>query len=220
MKRIQPFLTLVIALFLLNPVFGQMGSIQGIQMTPSNPTDQDTIYFIADVTFPYSACFVEQQSVQATGNTIFAGANHCVGLLAAICYTKDTFMVAPLASGNYDFVFTLTSGAGPQPCTPGVVADDVDTLSFSVDGTTSIADQKQNVVFEVYPNPVNDRFQITTDLRATQLAIYSIDGQLVQRQSFQNDGKELVLSVPTGMYFVQLLNDQQVVGTQRLIVVR
>ena len=54
------------------------------------------------------------------------------GMLSALCDDVDTFHLAPLDPGIYSYKHTMTSGFGMPDCTPGVVPDDVDSISFEV----------------------------------------------------------------------------------------
>ena len=65
-------------------------------------------------------------------------------MLTAICNTTDTFKLNPLAVGTYIFDLTLSSGFGGPPCTPGVVPDDYDTITFYVSSSSAIEDRTTN----------------------------------------------------------------------------
>jgi len=130
MKKII-FLFLVIFLsFNINAQIS--GSITNISCSPANPTTNDTIYVFVDTQFPSSDCLLMTSNFSINGNTIIASAQHCLGMLTAICNTTDTFMILPLSIGIYIFNMTLSSGFGGPPCTPGIVADDNQLFTFSV----------------------------------------------------------------------------------------
>ncbi|MBC8266148.1 MAG: T9SS type A sorting domain-containing protein [Flavobacteriales bacterium] len=117
------------------------GTIGIFQWAPLQPTTNDTVFIFADVQFSSSDCELLSSSSSVVGNTIMANAHHCLGLLTAMCYTTDTFVVPPLAAGTYTFDLTLTSGfgsgPGTPPCTPGIVPDDNQDFQFTVSSTSS-----------------------------------------------------------------------------------
>ena len=115
--------TLLLILLLIPMMsFGQ-GSIVSLNIHPTNPTEEDTIYIYADLAFSNSDCILEFNSQALSGNNIIADAHYCLGMLTAICYTTDTFKISPLNAGTYTFNFILSSGFGID-CSPGIVADD------------------------------------------------------------------------------------------------
>ena len=65
-------------------------------------------------------------------------------MLATICNTTDTFKINPLSAGAYTFDLTLSSGFGGPPCTPGVVPDDYDTITFNVSAFVGIEEHSTN----------------------------------------------------------------------------
>ena len=71
--------------------------------------------------------------------------------------------------------------------------------------------------FAIYPNPASTTVQIS-GLIGTELAIYSVQGQLMQQETMgQHTISMDVSELPRGMYFVQAqLNHQR--STKKLII--
>ncbi|MDG1333769.1 MAG: T9SS type A sorting domain-containing protein [Crocinitomicaceae bacterium] len=71
--------------------------------------------------------------------------------------------------------------------------------------------------FSLYPNPANSTVTVG-GLSGTELAFYSVQGQLVLQSTIESNGVSINVSdLPKGMYFVQaVLNGQK--GTKKLIV--
>ena len=128
MKKLIFFYLYIFLSFNLNA----QGSITNISCSPANPTVNDTIYFFVETQFPSSDCLLMNSSFSINGNSIIASAQHCLGMLTAICNTTDTFMILPLSVGTYIFNMTLSSGFGGPPCTAGIVADDNQLFTFTV----------------------------------------------------------------------------------------
>ena len=123
--------------------FGQ-GSIISLTVFPTYPTETDTVYIFAELSFSSSDCELLAKIDYMSANSITASTQHCLGMLTAICNTTDTFKFNPLAAGTYIFDLTLSSGFGGPPCTPGVVPDDYDTITFYVSSPTSIQEHTAN----------------------------------------------------------------------------
>ena len=122
--------------------FGQIvGSITSLTIFPVNPTNTDTVYIYAELSFSSSSCPLDIQMHSIIGNNITASTQHCLGMLSAICNTTDTFKLNPLAVGTYIFDLTLSSGGGAPPCTPGIVPNDNDIITFNVINSVGIEDQ-------------------------------------------------------------------------------
>ena len=138
---------LLLLLLLCVPLigFGQIqGSISSLTISPTYPTETDTVYIYAELLFSSSNCPLDIKSYIISGNNIAASTQHCLGMLATICNTIDTFKINPLSAGAYTFDLTLSSGFGGPPCTPGVVPDDYDTITFNVSAFVGIEEHSTN----------------------------------------------------------------------------
>ena len=123
--------------------FGQ-GSIGSLTVSPIYPTETDTVYIYAELLFSSSNCPLDIKSYIISGNNIAASTQHCLGMLATICNTIDTFKINPLSVGSYTFDLTLSSGFGGPPCTPGIVPDDYDIITFNVSAFVGIEGHTTN----------------------------------------------------------------------------
>ena len=123
--------------------FGQ-GSIIALTVSPTYPTETDTVYIYASLSFASSSCPLDVKSHSILGNNIVASTQHCLGMLSAICYNTDTFKINPLSTGTYTFDLTLSSGFGGPPCTAGIVPNDYDTIMFYVSPSTSVEEYNTN----------------------------------------------------------------------------
>ena len=125
--------------------FGQIqGSIISLTISPTYPTNTDTVYVYAELAFTSSSCPLDIKSYSILGNNVVASTQHCLGMLTTICNTTDTFKLNPLALGTYIFDLTLSSGFGGPPCTAGIVPNDYDTITFYVSPSTSVEEYNTN----------------------------------------------------------------------------
>lgn len=105
--------------------------IQGVSITPQNPTSNDTIRVVATGYLPSSGCDDKSITISQQGSQINVNALHCMGLLTTICNVSDTVLIPPLPSGTYTLNFTLAGGFLPAPCVAsGPTASS--TTSFAV----------------------------------------------------------------------------------------
>ena len=202
MKNILTFLSVFLC---LSAVTAQ-GSIIGFSMSPTSPVATDTIYIYADLRFTSGDCELDNDVYHyITGNSIYAAAHHCLGPLTFICSAVDTFKINPLPAGTYDFQLNLTTGYSPPPCTPGVVADDDSTYTFTVgpSGPAGVNDDGLSE-FKVFPNPVLNQINLPSVLDGTAYEIISISGQMIQFGKVQNKVINGLEKLPTGIYFLSL----------------
>lgn len=177
------------------------GTITAISIQPANPTVNDQIEILVDLQFPYSGCDADYQGHSLQGSTIIASAHHCVGMLAAICNTTDTFQIGQLPAGNYTFDMTLSSGFGGPGCSPGIVPDDSDQLQFTVSGSVGIIDPRTTEL-SVYPNPTSDFLKVGNT--NASFRILSTDGKQVWQGTIPNSGVLDIRSLPIGLYVLEI----------------
>jgi hypothetical protein len=195
MKNIYTFL-LCISVSL--GAFAQ-GNISSFTVLPPDPTTNDTVLVIVEEWFSSGGCPIDFISHNVNGNTISANSHHCLGLLTVICNGSDTFKIDPLPAGTYDFNLTLTTGALPAPCTPGIVADDMGTTSFSVSQAVGIPE------FDVHQlslkNPVSGELVFGKPIPES-LQLFDITGKLVMAIKIGSTSADLS-KMTTGIYFLR-----------------
>jgi hypothetical protein len=91
-----------------------------------------------------------------------------------------------------------------------------DVYSDYVQINIQVAQLEEEVVkneFQLYPNPTNHSFSIE-GIDFSTVTIYNSTGNLV----YSSDAKSIeVSSLPAGMYYVRILNDDKLLGVQKLI---
>jgi hypothetical protein len=189
-------------LFTFGILFTQAQFIDQISIYPPNPTSNDQVYFIAKCYFSSGTCNQKTQNISIAGNQIYASALHCIGMLTYICDETDSFYIGNLPQGTYHVNFQLDAGAGPLPCTPGIVAGPSDSLTFTVQNATGLS-SLENQVLVVSPNPTREKAQIriSGEFTNSTLEIRDITGAKVieihpDKASIEVDLKNL----PAGVY--------------------
>ena len=191
MKRALLFLLC----FTVSQYNAKMSWIKGI-ISPSTPTELDSITVFIDLSFAYSDCPFDHKFISVLGNNIQSSSHHCQGSIAAVCDTRDTLLLAPLPIGTYKLVHSSTSSSGSVPCTPGFVVDDVDSIEFHVvnSALSSVTFKvDMNNVTENYSNPeINATFNSFCGNRDTM-------GRLIKTNNTKNI---LISNLESGPYIL------------------
>lgn len=175
---------------------------------------------------------LEGVTFEATGN--FANKTRYVvsqnGVTDTAVYinsTYDTYYNFPIPTGTVDVIgVNVRSSAYRTPTSTGndrvasryYICPRGDGWSTGDDGwLTSIA---ENVMVEVkvFPNPTSSDVTIAIDAPATQVAIYNMMGELVDRQAMNTGVSTVKMShLMSGVYFLRIFNDDQLVGTSKVV---
>lgn len=185
----------------------QFGSISSIVVSPSQPTENDTIVVFVHNQFSSGGCELENSNFGLNGNVIKASAHHCIGMLTVICDYIDTFAIGTLNAGNYSFEMTLSIGSGNIPCTPGIIPDDLDTFSFHVSPITAINEMDINKL-DIYPNPFSDQLKIKTK-EPTHIILTDIYGKIVLSEKIRKEWVN-TQNLKSGIYSYQLIKRQEI----------
>ncbi|XOV69330.1 MAG: T9SS type A sorting domain-containing protein [Fluviicola sp.] len=75
----------------------------------------------------------------------------------------------------------------------------------------------EQVKFEVYPNPSNGQFtiQIDEDVLVTDIEVVDSKGMIIDSMPFS---KLLRIELSSGLYYLKIINDQEVIGAEKLII--
>jgi hypothetical protein len=183
--------------------------IVSMTITPANPDNTDNIEIIVETMFSSGGCAGTAYYSQS-GNDVYASSLHCVGMAAYICTDYDTISLPPQPVGTYNVYYTLSSGAGPFPCSPGIVPDDSDTLTFTVVSNTSVP-ENENAILNVYPNPVQNQFVVEVNSQWVgngQLHVLDEAGRLLITTSVTASRTTVnTQNLAHGVYFVQVVGN-------------
>lgn len=105
---------------------------------------------------------------------------------------------------------------------PSDVNDYLDvTLHLSVSPTVSVVEMGR-VTVNAYPNPASSTLNVQVgNLENGMVRLMNLAGQTVSRTSFQNQNAPIamdVASLPAGVYMLQVMNEGQILNTQRIVV--
>jgi len=125
--------------------------------------------------------------------------------------TTNTFSASTLHSGDKVTVVVTSSG----PCGIDTVTSNVVSLGINGSLTT-------NSNFKVYPNPAQDEITIEGKGDNANLAVYDMAGKEVWAApvTFKSGSARVSLSLPSGTYAIKLSNEQGVIYSDRLVILK
>ncbi|NTV83911.1 MAG: T9SS type A sorting domain-containing protein, partial [Bacteroidales bacterium] len=89
---------------------------------------------------------------------------------------------------------------------------------ISIDFILGTPDQAEEIEFSVYPNPVSDQLNITTDVEMTQVEIFNQLGQRVYSQVVKNTFFNLNTSeFNSGVYYIRITTENGI-ATEKVMV--
>ena len=186
------------------------GTITSIEVIPAMPTIADSVYLVGHFQFTSGGCDKQFFTASLVGNHVVASAQHCTGMLTYICDVSDTLNLGILPFGTYTVDLTLSSGAAPIPCTPGIVPDDNDSTSFNVIAPTAVAEN--GIQFRFSPNPVKEMLTFSGNelkrLIGEQVVVYDLNGSKVKAEPLDADCTMDVSELSPGLYFVKVGSSQ------------
>lgn len=187
--------------------------IDDVDVIPSNPTTSDNIQVVTTVTTPNLGQFISSGYTQSN-DTIFVEACYYSGMATALQTYYDTLDIGLLPAGNYTVYFTAYQSSDTI-CT----YDSVNTSSFNFSvtgGTTAVPPiDLQTVV--LYPNPSAGDFsiQLPTGMSATRVQLFDLSGKSIVELPYS---EKLSVSIAPGTYIIRILQNEIVLGIQRLII--
>lgn len=95
------------------------------------------------------------------------------------------------------------------------------TYNSSKSFTSSIGEHLLNVEISVYPNPTTGTFQLNIDnlsITKGELAVFNVLGEKVFQTEIFHPISDFHLNLPEDIYFYQVRNQTQVIGTGKLII--
>lgn len=214
----------ICGLFLSAMLFAQ-GSILGFTIEPQAPSETDFVKVYIGLSFNSGDCPLDNKGHTTLGFRTEAYSHHCLGILTYICNTMDTFNLGNLPAGNHKFKLSLSSGAAPSPCTPGIVTDDTDSTSFIVSAVTGISKYgSDDASVLIYPNPIGREATIKINrnlsLENTAIQITDLLGRTV-KDFIKPQKHEMKLStdlLEKGIYFYQLIYKGSVLAGGKVLI--
>ena len=195
--------------------------INSITTIPTNPTTLDTIKIVTSTTTPNVGSRISYTHTQQSDTFHLVG---CFwgGLATALTTFYDTTHIGQLPAGTYFVDYLAYLSTNPTSCS--VVDTNSMTASFVVAEPTDVkTSHSSDNVLSVYPNPfsVQTVLQFNTYMQNATLNVSNYLGQTV-KQINHASGRSVILhreDLPSGLHFVQVMQDDRVIGTKKLIII-
>lgn len=96
-----------------------------------------------------------------------------------------------------------------------ILPDQRDLWLFNFQDVVSVDEITENVSFQVYPNPTNDKIRIATNIAVRQIEIKNVLGEVLYSTESKVD-EITVADFPSGVYILSVQGDNQIVS-QRFV---
>jgi hypothetical protein len=208
-------------LFLFTTImFAQSNTIDSLNITPENPTTNDTIKVIAYTFSVSSPCTLAYYNVSINNDTISINTHYPQGPLTALCNSSDTAIIGTLDTGCYQLIYHMTDTTFPWTA-------DIDTVSFCV--TSSVGIEFTNIsMFQntaIYPNPSADIFNIQfpqIDISDMDITVRNVLGEVIKTEKIENTKQNLftvnLSSHSAGIYFINVKTPSSSIDRKILMV--
>ena len=194
-------------------------SINSINISPQNPTEQDSVFIMVSCTFSGSSCDSSLDYLSVSNYIIYASTTHCMGMLPTTCDATDTFVVSGLPAGSYTFIFNVNQGYLPS-CTPGIVPGPTDSLIFNVSASTDMPKIAGDNDLLIYPNISTGMIFLKSSAKFfdAEFLVYSINGNEVFKIKTAGQNTRIDLDLEPGLYYCQLKNNHLASGLKKLFI--
>jgi hypothetical protein len=124
-----------------------------------------------------------------------------------------TFNATGIAPGFYHLELTITDNGFPVGVT---------TKQFVFEVMYDASAQVDEVIanaFKLYPNPTQNELTIDLNekIESAQVVVYDLYGKAVVAKNIQQNGQLDLSSFSAGIYLVNILVDNEVIGVQRIV---
>ncbi len=218
----KTFLIIFLIFFTAN-IFAQ-GQIQSFTVDPPAPATSDFIKIYVGLQFSSGGCPLSNKGSSTAGSVSTGYSLHCLGMLSVMCNSIDTFDLGYLPVGPHVFKYTLSSGLGGPPCSPGFIPDDYDSVNFAVILPSGITEQNNFVNVTIFPNPIKTTAIININsnlkLNHAELKITDIMGRSVKTIN-DIQANEILFDrdkLSNGIYFYQLIQGENILSNGKLVI--
>lgn len=162
----------------------------------------------AEILSLYNSCQLSTEITQ-NGTTISAtqsGANY-----QWINCANNT----PISGANSQTFTATTNGSYAVIITSGVCSDTSECTNFSTIGLN----ENELAAFAIYPNPATEQVTISNIEAGSTVTLVDVTGKTVSQQLSNSTSVKLQTSALTsGVYFVRVMNNNGISGTQKLVI--
>jgi hypothetical protein len=189
----------------------QQPAIGTTTIIPQNPTSNDFIKIVTNITTPNQS-FIVDVSFTVTGQQIRLKNCYAQGMLPATQTHIDTFMIGYLPFGNYQIVHKAYLSSAGQWCNP--VDSNFASAPLVVSGFTGIDEHSLNGTLSIYPNPANSTLSFRGPALSGEAFIFSGSGALVKKAALMPGASVNISDLAEGLYFIRVKNEEKVLSTK------
>ena len=196
--------------------FGQ--GFQYVGISPTQPTESDTVSVIGSYIFTSGPCDLVNQNFTMSGNNITTNHYHCPGMLTVICPGIDTLPIGVLSAGTYNVTANLFQGTFDSigNCAEFIKIDSTDFV-FIVSVGTGI-DQILKANPTVFLN--KETISISNLYSTYEFVLYDVRGKQIISRNVSSTENNFSISVEPGVYFYSLRKEGKQEFTGKLVVVK
>lgn len=186
-----------------------------------NPATSNVIGFSVDQMQSPVVTIEASENPAVNGNLVMFTANYEYGGLPSFEWYVNNL---PVGNGSYyayvpedgDEIFAIMTSS--LEC----VYHNVDTSNvITMDVIVNVISHEFVRNIELFPNPAQDRINITSSVKFNNVRIYSTLGNIVKSQFFDFDSDFAtfeLLGLTRGVYFLQLFNNEGLIGIGKFVV--
>ena len=201
-------------------------TVNQISIFPPNPTENDTILVISDLSYRGNCAFgLVYSYTDVTGSTVRIFPTYCGYWDTTLCNSVDTFKIGPFPNGDYDIRIQYHQGSICPISNFDATIHEVDTMLTVGGVTATLPEANPGFLVKIYPNPANNHLFIHsayfTERQTGQLKITNVFGQ----QVFQSKIAQNQLAINTaewkekGIYFISVFDEMGVLLDVQKIVI-
>lgn len=204
--------------------------IDSIIVVPHNPTIEDSITILCYARYGNSSCELINKWLETNSITRFSGnAIHCMQSATDLCPVIDTFMLTPIETGSYTFIY---NPGYDSLCIVPMLDDTTlvpfpwrqDSIEFSVGEISSIYKLSNEKSVAIFPNPVENLLTVSFFDRPPlnfTFTLFNPNGKVCFRKNLDQAINEFeLITFPVGVYFYEIKEQYQTLQSGKLLIIR
>lgn len=137
-----------------------------------------------------------------------------MGYISGISYMAD--IPGMNGENTVDYYIEAQNDAGKYRVQPLTAGHDPHTFTYS-GGDISVSEEMLAQQIRLYPNPNDGQFVIKTPFQKSQITIYNLNGQLMQKFNANLSTLEISTNIPAGIYVVEINSDAYSISKKLII---
>jgi hypothetical protein len=176
-------------------------------LIPQNPTDQDQVKVIVEVTTPNQGSQLSSQLDIIPGQKQVNITNcYWPGLATALKTFRDTLSLGLLPGGSWKISLMAYSSSSDQSCEKA--DSNRADLQFVVTSLTGFSEHRGKEEIGLFPNPVSDKLFLSGISGSPEVSIFSLNGSLI-RTTRLNGNETTVGDLLPGVYVIRIGEERE-----------